>query len=338
MKRKRNVTIMDIARDLGISKSTVSRALTGNSNINPVTRDAVISAARRLEYEPNMLAQSLTNRETHTVGVVIPDIEKPFFASIVSGIQQVASETGYKVMITQSNESPETEIGNIQNLMASRVDGLLICYTKASQNFDYIRLLHKKGIPLVFFARVTEAVPAPKVVEEDYNGAYTMVSYLARKNRKRIGIIAGPRHLLASKLRLEGYLRALHDNNVAMDTELISHTNFLKDDVIESIDKWLNLQNPIDAIFSIYDAGAIDAIKYLKKMGVHVPAQVAVGGFGNDPVSSIIEPGLTTFKQSPIEIGRQAFRLFLNQQMDDGEQASNDTVIVKGELIIRESA
>lgn len=338
MKNKRNVTILDIAKELGLSKSTVSRALTGSNNINQATKDLVIAAARRLEYQPNLLAQSLSSRETHTVGVVIPDIEKPFFASIVSGIQHHASETGYRIMITQSNEAPATEIANIQALLASRVDGLLICHTKASENFDYARLLYRKAIPLVFFARVCESIPVPKVVEEDFNGAQTVVNFLIRKGRRRIAIIAGPKNLLASSLRVDGYMSALRSNGIDIDDQLISYTNFIREDVIKTLDIWMNLDKPVDGIFSIYDAGAIEAMKYLKGKNIRIPQDISVAGFGNDPAASIIEPGLTTFKQSPFEIGKQAFKLFLDQHLYNYDQAIDQTIIVKGELVVRESA
>lgn len=157
--KRHQTTILDIARELNISKSTVSRALTGNTNIHPDTRQRVLDMAQRLEYQPNALAQSLIRSETHLLGVVIPDIEKPFFARIVSGIQHQASQAGYRIIITQSNESPEVEVQNVQTLVLSQVDGLLVCHTRNTQQFEHMRLLHRKGIPLVSFARICPELP-----------------------------------------------------------------------------------------------------------------------------------------------------------------------------------
>jgi DNA-binding LacI/PurR family transcriptional regulator len=331
---RHQTTILDIARELGLSKSTVSRALTSHPNVHPDTRQRVLDAARRTEYQPNLLAQSLIRSETHLLGVVIPDIEKPFFASIVSGIQQEAMQAGYRLIITQSNESPETEIANLQALVLSRVDGLLVCHTRDTRTFDHIRLAHRKGIPVVEFARVSPELPIPQVVENDELGARTVVRHLLDAGARRIGLLSGPESLLVSQLRTEGYRQALAEAGRSVEPEWIVTTRFVREDVRAALDHWLRLPEPPDAYFAVYDAGAVELMRLLKQRGYRIPEQVQVAGFGNDPVAELVEPPLTTFAQYPREIGRTACRLLLDSFTN---HARPGLTIVSGELCVRAS-
>jgi LacI family transcriptional regulator len=331
---KHQTTIIDLARELGLSKSTVSRALTNHPNVHPETRQRVLTAAQQADYQPNLLAQSLIRSETHLLGVVIPDIEKPFFASIVSGIQQIATQAGYRIIITQSNESPETEIANLQVLLLSRVDGVLICHTRATTTFDHVRLALRKGVPMVEFARICPDLPVPQVVENDVVGARTAVEHLLRSGARRIGLLAGPAALLVSEQRTAGYRQALVSAGISVDKDWIVHTNFLRDEVHRALDHWLALPEPPDALFAIYDAGAIELIRLLKARGYRVPADVQVAGFGNDPAAEWIEPSLTTFAQFPREMGQEACRLLI-EWLSGGTTPGLRTV--SGELLVRNS-
>lgn len=332
---RHQTTIIDLARELGLSKSTVSRALTNHVNVHPDTRRRVLEAAQRTEYQPNLLAQSLIRSETHLLGVVIPDIEKPFFASIVSGIQQVASAAGYRVIITQSNESPTDEIANLQALVLSRVDGLLVCHTRETRTFDHVWLAYRKGIPLVEFARVCEDLPVPKVVENDVVGSRAVVQHLLACGARRVGLLTGPPDLLISRLREEGYRAALAEAGMTVPDEWIFNTQFRRDDIAAALDHWLALPEPPDAVFAIYDAGAVELMRLLKQRDIAVPDRMQVAGFGNDPVAELVEPALTTYAQFPREIGRQAFSLFLDQLV---QQNTSDVLhVVPGELVVRQS-
>ena len=332
---RHQTTIIDLARELGLSKSTVSRALTNHVNVHPDTRRKVLEAAQRTEYQPNLLAQSLVRHQTLTVGVVIPDIEKPFYASIVSGIQHLASRTGYRVIVAQSNESPDTEVANVQALVSSQVDGLLICHTRETRHFDHVRLLHRRGMPLVSFARIGPDLPMPKVVEDDRAGGRAMTEHLLATGRTRVAVLAGPEDLLASQLRVDGFLEAMQTHGLPVPEGYVRHTRFVKTDVAEALDAWLALPQPPEAVFSVYDAGAIQLIKFLKARGLCVPDDLAVAGFGDDPAADLIEPGLTTWHQSPYEIGRQAFQFFLDQLVE--EPTPDRLHIVPGQLVVRES-
>ncbi|HEY8396960.1 MAG TPA: LacI family DNA-binding transcriptional regulator [Flavihumibacter sp.] len=336
--QKHQVTIVDIANKMGISKSTVSRALTNHPNVKPETREAVLRTAKEMDYQPNLLALGLIKNETKMLGVIIPDIEKPFFASIVSGIQHAAAKMNYRIIIAQSDESPEIEKENINAMMLSRVDGFLICHTRDTRNFDQIKQLHSKGIPLVSFARICQELPIPKVVEDDFNGLFTTTQHLIERGKKRIALFAGPRHLLASRLRLNGYKTALQQHNIPFNPKLVKHSKFLPEDVEAAMEYWLNLPEPPDGICTVYDGGAIKIIEILKRKGIKIPEEIAVTGFGNDSWASIIEPGLTTYAQKPFEIGQIAGKYMLELLAKGKPSMYSQLTISKGHLIVRQSS
>lgn len=329
------ITIIDIARELGISKSTVSRALAGHPNVHPETRARVLEAAQYHGYQPNLLAKSLIHNETRHLGVVIPDIEKPFFASIVSGIQQVAYQAGYSIIITQSSESTEEEAANMRALVSSRVDGLLVCHTRETTNFDHLWQIHHKGIPIIEFARVCPDLDVPKVVENDVEGAYIMVRHLLDRGARHIGLLSGPPDLMVCRLREDGYRKAMKEAGIEVNEKWIIHTKFLKQDIAGAIDQWLNLSDPPDALFAVYDAGAVELIRQLKCKNKKVPVDIQVAGFGNDPVAELIEPSLTTYAQFPFEIGKKACCQMLG--LLEGATPAAKNIIVRGELIQRQS-
>lgn len=336
-RRRHQTTISDVAKVLGVAPSTVSRALNGHADINTNTRQAILEVARQLDYQPNLLAQSLKSSATHTIGVVIPDIERPFFATCVSGIQQVAAEAGYRVMICQSKESYEMEVSNVQALIASRVDGLLICHSRETENFDHVRPASTRGVPVVHFDRVCDEVETAKVILDDWNGAYTVTEHLIEQGARRIAILAGPESLLISRNRLAGYLSALGKHRLPALPELRTHINFRPEAAVAALDRWLALPEPPDAIFAINYTNAFDLLVALKERRVRVPEEIAVVGFGDEFLASMIEPALTTVNLHPHRIGQQAARLFL-EQVEQKERFQPRTFVVSGDLIIRKSS
>ncbi|HEX5551654.1 MAG TPA: LacI family DNA-binding transcriptional regulator [Chitinophagaceae bacterium] len=332
---KHQVTIVDIARELGISKSTVSRALANHPNVHPQTHTRVWEAAKFHEYQPNLLAKSLIQRKTHHLGVVIPDIEKPFFASIVSGIQHVANRSGYRIIITQSNESPEEEVANIQALVLSRVDGLLVCHTRETTHFDHMHQIYRKGFPVTGFARICPGLNVPNVVENDVQGAYLMVRHLLEGGARHIGLLSGPKNLTACRLREKGYRKALQEAGIRVNPRWIVNTRFMKEDIAKAVDHWMGLPHPPDGLFAIYDAGAVALIRHLKAQGRRIPDDLQIAGFGNDPVAELMEPSLTTYAQFPFKIGEMAC-----QQMLDllaGVKTAPKEIVVTGKLLKRQS-
>lgn len=329
-------TIIDIAKAIGISVSTVSRALKDHPDISVQTKKAVKQVAADLNYQPNTLAQSLSKRETRTIGVIIPDIETYFFSSILTGIQNVASAAGYKVMISQSRESHKTEVANTHAFMTNWVDGLLICHSKETKTFDHIKLHLKSGIPIVHFDRVCDELGTSKVLLDDLNGGYQVTDHLISQGCKRIVLISGPEHLNVCIKRLEGYKKALKKNNMDFDDSLVCNTDLTIKSILDNVDTVLERDNSIDAIFSISDIGAIRIIVHLKNKGIKIPEQIAVAGFGNEPMGEIIEPTLTSFNPQTYKIGETVAQLFLDHLIE-GENHQPATKIVKGNLIVRSS-
>jgi len=336
--RKRTpTTISDVAKAVGVAASTVSRALNGHVDISPTTRQVIMDVARQLDYQPNQLAQSLKSNATYSIGVLIPDIERPFFATAVSGIQQVAAEAGYRVMICQSKESYQTEVSNVQALVASRVDGLLICHSRETENFDHVQPRACQGIPIVHFDRVSDEVNSARVMIDDWGGAFAITEHLIKEGCQRIALLAGPEQLLISRQREAGYRAALQHYGQAAHPEWRVHCDFRQESVLAALEDWLALPEPPDAIFAINYTNAFDLMLGLKKRGLRIPEDVAVVGFGDEFLAAMIEPGLTTVDLHPYRIGQQAARLFLDQ-VRQKEDFKPRTYVISGELMIRQSS
>lgn len=336
-RKRHQTTIGDVAKVLGVASSTVSRALNGHTDISPTTRQAILEVAHQLDYQPSLLAQSLKSSQTHTIGVLIPDIERPFFATAVSGIQQVAVEAGYRVMICQSKESYQMEVSNVQALVASRVDGLLICHSRETENFDHVKADACKGIPVVHFDRVCNAVNSAQVILDDWDGAYAVTEHLIQEGCQRIALLAGPESLLISQRRMSGYLHALQHYGLPTLPEWRTHSNFRPESAVAALDAWLALPEPPDAIFAVNYTNAFDLMLALKQRGLRIPEDMAVVGFGDEFLAAMVEPGLTTVDLHPYRIGQQAARLFL-EQIKQKENFQPRTFVISGNLVVRQSS
>ena len=327
-------TIRDIALKLNVSISTVSRAIRGVPEVNAETRKAVLEMAEKLNYEPNRVAQSLRIKKTNTVGIIVPEIAMHFFSSAISGMQEYAAQHGYSIMICQSMESLDVEKSNIHMLVSNRVDGLLISLSSETKDVEHLQQLVRKRIPIVLFDRVHEDIAVSKVVVDDHDGAFKAVEYLIKTGCKRIGHIGGPESLYISAQRKKGYLDALIKNNIAVNEELIISCENLQTEPIEATKKLL-LQKP-DAIFCMNDPIAILVMQVLKKKGISIPGEISIVGFTNEPVSSFIEPSLTTVSQPSHEMGVMAARILIDQ-MESEELFTPVTKVIDTQLIIRNS-
>jgi LacI family transcriptional regulator/LacI family repressor for deo operon, udp, cdd, tsx, nupC, and nupG len=336
--KRHQTTIIDIAKALKISKSTVSRALTGHPNVNPETRKAVLELAEKVDYQRNMLALSLVTSRSNTLGIIVPEFLTSFFPQIVIGAQEVARQAGYNVIVSQSDESYETEVANARVMLANRVDGVLVSLTKETRNYDHFKVFQRKGIPIVFFNRVCEEMQVPKVVVDDYEGAFRAVEHLIGQGKKRIAHLAGPDSLLISRKRLQGYKDALHKYGLPLREELIIPYDLTVEKAKIYVKHLLDLAQPPDALFAINDPTAIEAIQVIKAKGLRIPEEIAVVGFSNDYASALIEPGLTTVAQPMREIGKVAVALLLEQMEREVADWKAVTKILKTELIIRGSS
>jgi len=335
--KKHQTTILDIAKELNISKSTVSRALTGHPNINSKTKAMVIELAEKLDYQRNMLAISLITNKSNTIGIMVPEFTSSYFSQVIIAAQQEAAKDGYNVIISQANESYETEVANAKVMLANQVDGLIVSLTKETLNYEHLKIFQRKGIPIVFFNRVCDEMIVPKVIVDDYEGAFKAVEHLIKTGRKRIAHLAGPSSLSISKKRLNGYLDALAKHNLPIDEELIISFDLSLSKVKIYIKHLLSLPSPPDAIFAINDPTAIEVIQIIKQQGLKIPQDIAVIGFSNDYASALIEPSLSTMAQPVEEIGKTAVRMLIEQINRDVKDWKAGTTVLKTELIIRNS-
>ncbi len=334
---KRQVTIKDIAQQLGFSVSTVSRALKDHPDISIKTREAVKELAKILGYKPNRIALNLKNSKTNTIGLIIPEVEHNFFSSIINGIEEVAYENNYYVMVFQSSESYMREMLNVQALATNRVDGVLVSYSKETQNFSHFKQLIEYEIPLVFFDRVVTDLHADTVVSDDFHGAYNAVEHLIKKGCRNIALYSSPRHMRISKDRHDGYKKALEDNGMKYSTDLIYSCDTYEDamKISKSI---LKKQDRPDGVFAVNDMTAIGVIKTAKGLGISIPEELKVVGFENCRSAIVIDPELTTVDQFGYELGKQAANLLLKRINTNDYNYKTENIVVKPKLIVRGSS
>jgi DNA-binding LacI/PurR family transcriptional regulator len=336
--KKHQTTIFDIAKQLGISKSTVSRALTGHPSVHEQTRNKVLQLASELEYQRNMFSVGLIKKVSHTLGIIVPEFSRSFFPQVIIGAQERAKEAGYNLIICQSDENYETEVSNAQVMLSHQVDGLMISMTRETKNFDHLKLFQRKGIPIVFFNRVCDEMTVPKVIVEDYEGAFAAVEHLIARGKTRIAHLSGPESLSICKSRESGYIAALKKHHIEVDKDLVVHYDLTIHKVKIYVNYFLGLKERPDAIFCINDPTAIEAIQIIKERGLRIPEDIAIIGFSNDFVSALIEPSLTTVEQPIKEMGKIAIQLLLEQMERDVADWKAPTVVLKTQLIVRNSS
>ncbi|MGD9210338.1 MAG: LacI family DNA-binding transcriptional regulator [Desulfobacteraceae bacterium] len=330
-------TIKDIAKRLKLSPSTVSRALRNHPDISITTKKRVISLANQLDYQPNSIAQSLQTQKTKTIGVIVPEIKQPFFAAVINGIEEFAFNAGYTIIVCQSNECYQREVVYTRLLVSHRVAGLLVSLSKETRNFDHFKVVLRRDIPLVFFDRVSPALEVSKVVVDDYQGAFDMVTHLISCGYKRIAHLAGPENLSICRFRKKGYIDALKQHNIPIDTALIISGGLDNSDGMVGFRKLLTLKKKPDAIFAVNDPVATGAFAVIKAKGLKIPQEIALAGFSNTQMTSLIDPPLSTVEQPTYEIGKIAAELLMMQIHSSKEDFKPQLKILKTELIIRES-
>ncbi|EAZ80467.2 LacI family DNA-binding transcriptional regulator [Algoriphagus machipongonensis] len=336
MKKGHQVTMKEIAKKLGVSVSTVSRALKDSPELHPETKRKIVEMANEMNYQPNLLAQSLRISRTKTLGVIVPEITSHFFASCISGIQDQANVRGYNIMICQSNENLELEIANIKTLVATQVDALLISLSRETNHYEHLFELYNREIPFVLFDRVQEDIPVSKITFNDVGGAYQVTKHLLEMGCKRVMYVSGPEDLYISKKRKEGYLKALKDFGIKEEKELIKVTDLTTEGNIKIAEEVLEMENKPDGVFCIFDPVAMDVMTLWKSKGVKIPEDIALAGFTNNPTSAVVEPALTTVSQPGYEMGKLAVSHLLDQL--DGI-ASDDpiSIVLETTLVPRKS-
>lgn len=334
----RQVTVKDIARRLRLHYTTVSKALRDHPDISPATKTRVLSLAEELDYHPNSIAQSLKKQSTSTLAVIVPSIRNDFFSAVISGIEEIACGREFNTIVCQSNEDAAREAIHVRTLISNRVAGVLVSVAQTTTCADHFRALQKRGVPLVFFDRVRDDVEAGRVVVDDYGGARQAVEYLIRLGYQRIAHLAGHGHTSIGRDRYRGYVDTLRQHRIAVDDEMIVYGGFEEPDGIAGMRRIMALARKPDAVFAVNDPVALGAYGEIKRHRLRIPRDVALVGFGDNTLSSYLDPPLTTVTQSPYRVGKAAARMLLRQiEHTDGDVASESEVI-ETTLIERESA
>ena len=338
MAKKTEATIHDIARVLNLSASTVSRALKENPLISEVTREKIRKVADELGYRPNIVASSLRTKRSNTIGVIVPYINRHFFSSVVSGVEEIAYNSGFAVTIAQSNDSYQKEIHIARALYDSRVDGIIVSYAMDTHNFRHLRAFAESQIPLVFFDRVADEIDANKIVVDDFAGGRMATEHLISQGCRNIAHVSGPLHLKIYDYRLKGYLAALNSAGLLPPTGGILHNRLTRADGEEAIKQLLSLRPVPDAVFCANDTTALSIILNLRNAPYSIPRDIAVVGFSNEPFSEVVTPSISTIKQPGYEMGIKAAELLIAEIKGEITSKDYQTILMPTELIIRDSS
>jgi LacI family transcriptional regulator len=336
MKKGHQVTMKEIAKKLGVSVSTVSRALKDSPELHADTKTRIVEMAKSMNYQYNLLAQSLRISRSKVLGVIVPELTSHFFSSNISGIQDTAYKRGYNIMICQSNESFEQEKANVRTLVSSQVDGLLISLSRETKSYEHLQELYDREIPFIMFDRVTEEIPVSKVTVDDAHGAYLVVNHLLEQGFKKIAYFSGPEDLYISKKRKEGYLEALKEFGIPEMESRVYITDLTFEMNRKITLDMLQEQDRPDAIFAMIDPLAVEVMMILKENGVRIPEDIALAGFTNNPTSAVVEPSLTTVSQPGYEMGQLAANHLLDQ-LDELVSDDPQTFVLLTTLVARNS-
>ncbi len=336
---KRKVTLKQIAKELDVSISTVSKSLKDSSEISEDTRQKVQAFAKLYNYKPNNIALSLKNKKTKTIGIIIPEIVHHFFATVICGVENVANEHGYNVIVCLSDESFDKEVINMEMLANGSIDGFIMSLSKETQqkkDFHHISEVINQGMPVVMFDRITNDILCDKVIIDDNLAAFQAVQTLIDKGLKKIALITTVDYVSVGKLRTEGYLKALKSNDIKVNENLILKIEDIDhcDEVIENL---LNSQ-PIEAIFAVNELFAVTAIKAALKRGLKIPEDIAVIGFTDGIISKYSSPSITTVSQNGIKMGGKAAKMLIERlESEDEDDEHYRTEVIETHLVERES-
>jgi LacI family transcriptional regulator len=332
---KNHITIHDLAKALNLNASTVSRALNDHPKISSETKKIVRKLADELNYRPNALASSLRKGSANTVGLVVPRVNRNFFASAIEGIEAVLNKAGYHLIIVQSNESLVKEKECINSLLNARVDGIIISISSETSDLSHLITVQDKKVPLIFFDRIPLNIEAGKVKLNDYMGAYKATEYLINNGYKRIAHLEGPRHLQMYAERKRGYMAALNNYGIQCDDTMIIENCLTQEKGYEAAAKLTSMESAPDAIFSASDYSALGALMFLKENGFNIPGDVAVFGFSNEPFTKLMDPPLSSIEQFPYKMGEAAAQLFLDEIGD--KNYIPRTIEIMPEVMVRKS-
>lgn len=335
---KRNLTLKQIAKELGVSISTVSKSLKNSEEISEATRQKIQAFAKHYNYKPNNIALSLKNRRTKTIAVIIPELVHHFFATVISGIENVANANGYNVLVTLSNESYEREVSNMETLASGSIDGFIVSLAKETQDkkdYHHIQEAINQGMPVVMFDRVTRSVYTDKVIIDDSLATQEAVEFFISKNLKRIAFITTPDYISVGKLRTEGYENTLRQNRISIDENIILRIE--NEEVMAHQIENLFDNHAFDALMAVNEIYAVTALKIALKRGIRIPEDLQIIGFTDGIISQYSTPAISTVKQNSFKMGEIAAKLLIEKLENEDEHESYITEVVKTELVHRET-
>lgn len=330
-------TIVDIAKALNVTPSTVSKAFSDHPRISQKTKDAVWAKAKELSYRPNFFATALRRGRSFLIGVVVPQIDNSFFSSAVKGIEHVADASGYRVIITQSNDQAQREEAMVEALLNLHVDGIIVSVGSRTQQYQHFERIIKKKIPLIFFDRVIDELPVSCVCVDDYQGAFEATRHLIQQGARNILHLAGQPQVPIFAQRIAGYQAALRDADIKLSPDWMQSSDLTVDDGRAIMQAWLAKHELPDAIFAARDAAAVGAIQVLRESGIAVPEQVAIVGFSDEPYARFVSPQLSSMQQHSFEQGNLAAEMLL-EQIEQGADIPRRREVLKPELIVRQSS
>ncbi|SDD31060.1 transcriptional regulator, LacI family [Mucilaginibacter pineti] len=338
MKKVKRTTIYDIAAKLGITASSVSRALNNSNQVNEKTRELIMKTADELNYKRNTLASNLRKGQSKTIGIVVPRINQNFFSNVIAGIEEATYQKGYNLIICQSNELHDKEIQCVNTLINQHVDCIVISVSADGNDYQHLQNVIDHGIQLIQFDRVADELETLKVINDNEQASFEAVSHLIEGGYKRIGLLEGPQNLAIFKQRKLGYLRAFKAYNVPVIDELIVENAWTKELGAAGTRKLLNLPHPPDAIFaSTSDFSALGVLEVASAMGIKVPAELGVLGYANESFSEITSPSITTIDQFSFYMGNTVANLFFQELENTDTKTKPKIISIKPELIIRAS-
>ncbi|WP_297337659.1 LacI family DNA-binding transcriptional regulator [Algoriphagus sp.] len=337
MSEKRRITLKDIARELGISVSTASRALNAYPGISEETIKRVKDFAEKHHYVPNSIAVNFRKNKTQTIGMIVPELVHPFFSSVISGAINRANKAGYRVLISQTDEKQENEILACNSMIGGNVDGLLISIANETVDLNHIQEFINEGKPVIQFDKFSEKLHTPKVITDDFESAYKAVKHLIDQGYRKIAHINGLIAVQNSIDRFKGYRQALTDHGLEFHEAWVPHCKEISEEEgYDFASQLMNLPNPPDAIFCITDLVALGVMNYLKTAGIRVPEQVGVMGFSNWKISEVMSPSLSTVEQHGFKMGEKSVGILLHL-LNENSQGNHEIYKIETDLIIRES-
>ena len=335
--KTRDVTIYDIAKALSISPATVSRGLKDHPAIRKDTKKRILAAARKMGYQQNTFASNLRKKYTNTIGVIIPRIDSYFMSTVISGMQKIANNHGYNLIISQSEESYKKEIASVHTLFNSRIDGLMVSLAYDTPDTDHFNVFLNKKIPVIFFDRVSYLPGCTSIAIDNKKAGFEATDHLIKQGCKRIVHIEGDINRNVYADRLHGYKIALAENGISFDPRLVIRNSLTDEGGVVAARQIMNMKKMPDGIFAANDASAVACIRELKAAGISIPGAIAVAGFNNDPISRVIEPNLTTIHYPAQEIGELAASTLIHQLKDSADSRLS-TIMLNHNLIVRASS